>query len=94
MPIPTDRIAWTHPSYRDLVIEELGHSAEFRAEFLSLMDHRGIALAISSAGGALGLRQFPLLVTQVDWNSFAARVVVVISINPVVGFVEIGRAHV
>ena len=39
------------------------------------------------AGGALGLRQFPFLVTKEDWNILAARIVVVISMDPAIGFV-------
>jgi len=66
-------IEWIHPSYRDLVIGELGDDKPMRMLFLDLMDFEGIVLAVSQAGGARGQRQLPLLRTESDWVVFERR---------------------
>lgn len=65
---------WMHPSWRDLVIEHLIHNTNERRHFISRCGVNGILLAISFAGGAEGLRKYPLLVDQEDWRLFQERV--------------------
>ena len=45
---------WTHPSYRDLVIEELTQHSQLQLQFLESMSLEGIKLAISDSGGIAG----------------------------------------
>ena len=47
-------IDWMHPSYRDLVIDELARDAHLQQAFLSSTGLGGIKLAISDTGGASG----------------------------------------
>jgi hypothetical protein len=73
-PFPSSRkIQWIHPSYRDLVVEQLSSDATLRARFLHSMDLEGLKLAVSQAGGKSGDRRLPLLVTDKDWDILAAR---------------------
>lgn len=65
---------WMHPSCRDLVIEHLINTINHRRRFISRCRVDGILLAISFAGGAEGLRKYPLLVDEEDWCLFAKRV--------------------
>jgi hypothetical protein len=68
------RIAWVHPSWRDLVIDELATDAEGRRRFLAVAGLDGVLLALSTAGGARGERVLPLLVADADWDELANRV--------------------
>jgi hypothetical protein len=73
---PTDRpgvIDWTHPSYRDLVIEELATDLSLRNGFLGTMTLPGIKLAISDAGGATGSRRLPLMTGPESWTALRRR---------------------
>jgi hypothetical protein len=63
-----------HPSWRDLVIEHLAHDRDARAQFLSGCGAHGVLLALSSAGGARGERDLPLLVDDCDWDALTDRV--------------------
>jgi hypothetical protein len=63
---------WMHPSWRDLVIDNLSVDTEARHRFLLRSTIRGLALAISTRGGATGTRRFPLLQTSADWEVWAA----------------------
>jgi hypothetical protein len=67
------QIEWIHPSYRDLVIEELSTQSSFRERFLEKAGLRGIKLAISDTGGASGNRKFPLIRSDEDWELFRSR---------------------
>lgn len=67
----TPWVRWIHPSYRDLVIEELALDAGLTAVFLQGASAEGIALALSRAGGATGERNLPLLQTPSAWNALA-----------------------
>jgi hypothetical protein len=62
------RVAWVHPSWRDLVIEELAIDADARRAFLRDCSVEGILLALSTGGGATGERSLPLLTDDADWD--------------------------
>jgi hypothetical protein len=66
-------IGWVHPSWRDLVIEELSHDTGARQGFLRACGVDGATLALSHAGGAAGERALPLLATDFDWDVLADR---------------------
>jgi hypothetical protein len=66
-------IGWVHPSWRDLVIEELRGDASARRRFLSACGVDGVTLALSHQGGARGERALPLLVRDADWDMLGDR---------------------
>src|SRR3954447_1210057 len=63
------RVTWVHPSWRDLVIDELARDAGHRRDFLAAAELPGVLLALSGGGGALGGRRLPLLVADEDWDA-------------------------
>jgi hypothetical protein len=63
------RVTWVHPSWRDLVIDQLARDPELRRRFLRRCGVDGAALALSSAGGASGERVRPLLLEDADWDA-------------------------
>ena len=63
-----------HPSWRDLVIDELGADAGARRAFLEHCSLDGLLLALSQAGGRSGARSLPLLVDDADWDAAAERI--------------------
>ena len=71
-------VTWVHPSWRDLVIDELAADATARGEFLRACGIHGIALALSTAGGTAGERSLPLLVDDCDWDAVADRIAVLL----------------
>ena len=66
-------VTWVHPSWRDLVIDELADDAAARRAFLHACGSHGAALALSTAGGAAGERSLPLLRDDADWDATADR---------------------
>lgn len=74
----TDSVSWVHPSWRDLVIDELAADREARQAFLRRCGIHGIALALSTAGGSGGDRSLPLLREDADWDALADRVAAVL----------------
>ena len=66
-------LSWMHPSYRDLVIEELSRDVAFRRNFLRTCSVNGLKLAVSEAGGAAGTRRFPLMVDKSAWTMLTQR---------------------
>lgn len=60
-----------HPSWRDLVVEALAQDAGERRRFLARCGVDGAALALSTAGGAAGERERPLLREDADWDALA-----------------------
>jgi len=68
------RVAWVHPSWRDLVIEHLSEDGAARRRFLRGCSIHGTLLALSTAGGEAGARQLPLLKNDSDWDAVTARV--------------------
>lgn len=67
-------IDWVHPSWRDLVIEQLRSDRDARRRFLGVCGPYGALLVLSSAGGAGGERVLPLLIDDADWDVFNGRV--------------------
>jgi hypothetical protein len=65
------RIDWMHPSYRDLVVDELVRTDSLRTKFLGSAGVEGIRLALSVSGGAQGSRRFPFIVAGNDWEILA-----------------------
>ncbi|HEY2317209.1 MAG TPA: hypothetical protein VGH67_02845 [Solirubrobacteraceae bacterium] len=68
------RVAWVHPTWRDLVIERLAGDAELRRHFLACCGPHGIVLALSTEGGAAGERALPLVVDDEDWDALGDRI--------------------
>ncbi len=66
-------IGWVHPSWRDLVIDELCHDASGRQRFLAACGVDGVLLALSGHGGARGERSLPLLADDRDWDMLSDR---------------------
>jgi hypothetical protein len=73
IPKPSGVVQWIHPSYRDLVIEQLSLDVALRSRFLQVMNLEGIKLTVSQAGGGRGDRKMPLLVSGNDWTLLSAR---------------------
>lgn len=67
------RVAWVHPSWRDLVIEHLARDARAREHFLGRCSVHGALLALSIAGGPTGERRHPLLERDADWDALTDR---------------------
>jgi len=66
-------VGWVHPSWRDLVINELREDATARQRFLEACGLHGAMLALSQAGGISGERTLPLLVNDSDWDRLGDR---------------------
>lgn len=71
-------LRWIHPSYRDLVIEELEKDENRAIKFLECCSLEGIKLAVSVAGGAKGQRQFPLMSAPRSWDILEDRLIEII----------------
>jgi hypothetical protein len=69
-------VTWVHPSWRDLVIEELIKDRADRQKFLRASSIEGVVLAISVAGGSLGERVLPLMQEDEDWDALSDRLAV------------------
>lgn len=67
-------IGWVHPSWRDLVIDELRESQNARQAFLAACGIYGVMLALSQEGGAAGERSLPLMINDSDWDILGDRV--------------------
>jgi hypothetical protein len=76
--VPPDSVTWVHPSWRDLLIDQLAADREARQRFLSRCSIDGVLLAISTAGGAAGSRDLPLLQEDADWDVLADRLSVLL----------------
>jgi conflict system STAND superfamily ATPase len=66
-------IGWVHPSWRDLVVDELRRDAAARRRFLDACGVHGAMLALSREGGVAGERMLPLLVDDGDWDHLGDR---------------------
>lgn len=75
-----DGVAWVHPSWRDLVIDELARDRPARRAFLRGCGIHGIALALSTAGGSGGERSLPLLREDADWDALGDRIAAVLPV--------------
>jgi hypothetical protein len=67
--VPPTAVTWVHPSWRDLVIDQLEGDAAGRRAFLARCGVEGALLALSVAGGPAGERNLPLLVEDADWDA-------------------------
>jgi hypothetical protein len=63
-----------HPTWRDLVIERLAADADLRRHFLARCGPHGVALSLSTAGGAQGDRTYPLIGDDGDWDALGDRI--------------------
>src|SRR5207247_1180106 len=70
---------WMHPSYRDLVIEELSRDQASYERFMSQMSLAGVKLAVSDTGGFLGDRRLPLMRSEKSWTLLESRCVEIAS---------------
>lgn len=66
-------IGWVHPSWRDLVIDELRSDSTARLRFLETCGANGAMLALSLQGGVTGERTLPLLNSDADWDQLGDR---------------------
>jgi len=66
-------VDWIHPSYRDLVIEELIQNADLRNTFLRRASLEGVKLAISDTGGQYGNRRLPFIRSAESWDVLRER---------------------
>ncbi|HEV7487346.1 MAG TPA: hypothetical protein VGQ65_16865 [Thermoanaerobaculia bacterium] len=66
-------VDWIHPSYRDLVIEELRERPDRREAFINNASITGLILALSTTGGADGDRSLPLMPDSAATATFANR---------------------
>lgn len=67
------RVAWVHPTWRDLVIERLAGDPVLRRHFLTHCGIHGLVLAVSVGGGASGERTLPLIGADEDWDAIGDR---------------------
>jgi len=75
-PVPEELgVDWIHPSYRDLVIEELERDPLASEHFLEHCSWIGLQLALSIAGGAKGQRRYPLMNSDRSWIILKSRLV-------------------
>jgi hypothetical protein len=72
-------VTWVHPSWRDLVIDELVSDRVARQKFLRQCSIEGILLAVSTAGGATGERLLPLVRDDQDWDALSDRLAAVMA---------------
>lgn len=70
---------WVHPSWRDLLIDELAADRSIRHTFLKQCSVEGLLLAVSAGGGSVGVRILPLLLDDQDWDILHQRVLDVIA---------------
>jgi len=66
-------VDWIHPSYRDLVIDELIQSADLRNTFLRRASLEGVKLAVSDTGGQYGKRRLPFIRSAESWDVLGER---------------------
>jgi len=66
-------VDWIHPSYRDLVIDELTQNADLRNTFLKRASLEGVKLAVSDTGGRYGKRRLPFIRSAESWDVLRER---------------------
>jgi hypothetical protein len=72
-------VDWIHPSYRDLVIDELIQNADLRNTFLRRVSLEGVKLAVSDTGGRFGKRRLPFIRSAESWDVLEERCLSLIS---------------
>ena len=70
-------VDWIHPSYRDLVIDELTMDSELRTEFLRRATLEGLKIAVSDTGGEEGDRRLPFMLSAESWQVLKERCVAI-----------------
>jgi hypothetical protein len=73
------RADWIHPSYRDLVIDELVASYELRMHFFRRASLEGVKIAVSDTGGQKGERQLPFMLSSESWDVLQERCLAIVS---------------
>ena len=73
--VPPHSVSWVHPSWRDLVIDELAADPVARGSFIARCGHHGALLALSTGGGPAGERSLPLLLDDRDWDALGDHLV-------------------
>lgn len=68
------RVAWVHPTWRDLVIDRLAADEQLRRRFLTRCGPHGVALTLSTQGGVDSGRALPLLSGDEDWDAIGDRI--------------------
>ncbi|HUT86934.1 MAG TPA: hypothetical protein VMX15_02480 [Candidatus Heimdallarchaeota archaeon] len=68
-----ESVDWIHPSYRDVVIDEVSEDATLQVEFIRSADIEGLQLAFSTEGGAAGNRNMPFLRCRDSWAAAEQR---------------------
>jgi hypothetical protein len=71
-------VDWIHPSYRDLVIDELAADSDLRTQFLKRASIEGLKLAVSDTGGRAGLRRLPFVQSIESWDLLRERALVIV----------------
>lgn len=61
-------VDWIHPSYRDLVIEELAADNMLRQRVLTSITLSGLKVAVSDTSGPYGEQKYPLIASASDWK--------------------------
>ena len=77
--VEPSRVAWVHPSWRDVVIDELAGDTDARRAFLRDCSVEGVLLALSTGGGVSGERSLPLLIDDADWDLVGDRATAFVS---------------
>lgn len=73
------RADWIHPSYRDLVIDELVGSYELRMHFFRRSSLEGVKIAVSDTGGQQGERQLPFMLSSESWDVLQERCLAIVA---------------
>ncbi len=73
------RADWIHPSYRDMVIDELAANYELRMQFFRRASLEGVKIAISDTGGQKGERQLPFMLSSESWDVLRERCLAIVS---------------
>ena len=68
------RINWIHPSYRDLIIEEIEKNRELRLTYLRNAGVEDIKLALSDTGGISGKRNLPFIIDSESKSILSSRI--------------------
>ena len=76
------RLEWTHPSYRDLVIEELAGEPRDTIKFLKETNLAGLKIAVSESGGVGGTRRYPLIQDVETQKAFQTRIMALLHQEP------------
>lgn len=69
------RVSWVHPSYGDLVVEQLELDHRMASQFVEHCSFEGIELLLSHAGGEKGQRVFPMMKPDKHWEILTSRLV-------------------